>query len=118
MQALKGHAKIAGLFAVGLLSFSISGCSTDAIHGTYFGTAGDTVLVLEQGGYCRYTDEYSADEGVQIDADDECSWSLSGTSLTLIGVSRHGSLFGQVGNGGEISIPDQYKWRGEIYTKK
>lgn len=107
------------LAAVGLGAMAVlAACSGgSSIQGTYFGTAGDTVLVLASGGTCGYTDDYDEDEGVQVEVDEECSWSLSGANLTLIGVSQYGSLTAFVGDDGSISIPDQHRWNGEIYSK-
>ncbi|MCI6556885.1 MAG: hypothetical protein SOW43_06100 [Schaalia hyovaginalis] len=98
---------------------SLSACSSgNSIEGTYFGTAGDTALILESGGKCGYTDSYDPDEGLDLEISEDCSWSLSGSNLTLVGVSNRGSLTGFVGDDGSISIPDQQRWRGEIYSKK
>ena len=106
---------VAGRGAIAVLA----GCSGgNSIQGTYFGTAGHTVLGLASGGKCGYTEDYDEDEGVQVEVDEECSWSLSGTNLTLIGVSQYGSLTAFVGDDGSISIPDQHRWNGEIYPKK
>lgn len=109
----------AAVLAALTLAAALTACSGgNSIEGTYFGTAGDTVLILESGGRCAYTQDYDEDERVQLEIDEDCSWSLSGTNLTLIGVSRHGSLTAFVGDDGTISIPDQNRWNGEIYSKK
>lgn len=108
---------LAPLILIG--SLALSACSSDnSIEGTYYGTAGDTALILESGGKCGYTDDYDPEEGLDLEVSEECSWSLSGTNLTLIGVSSSGSLTGFVGEDGSISIPDQQRWNGEIYSKK
>lgn len=100
-------------------SLALSACSFgNSIEGTYFGTEGDTALLLESGGKCGDTEDYSPEEGLDLEVSDDCSWSLSGTNLTLIGVSDRGSLMGFVGENGTISLPDQDGWRGEIYSKK
>lgn len=100
-------------------SVSLVGCSGgNSIEGTYFGTAGDTALLLKSDGQCGYTEDYDPDEGLDLEVDEDCSWSLSGATLTLVGVSNKGSLTGFVGDDGSISIPDQPHWRGEIYSKK
>lgn len=105
--------------AAATIVLTLAGCSGgNSIEGTYFGTAGNTVLIFESGGECAYTEDYDEDEGVQLEIDEDCSWSLSGTELTLIGVSRHGSLTASVGDDGSISIPDQHRWNGEIYSKE
>lgn len=100
------------------LTGALSACTGSSVEGTYFGTAGDTVLVLASDGRCGYTDDYDKDEGVKVEIEEKCSWSLSGKNLTLIGVSRSGSLTGFIGDDGSISIPDQGRWNGEIYTKQ
>ncbi|QWW19964.1 hypothetical protein I6B53_02295 [Schaalia sp. 19OD2882] len=98
---------------------ALAACSSGpSIEGTYYGTAGDTVLILESGGKCGYTDDYDPEKGLDLEVSKDCSWSLSGSNITLIGVAKKGSLMGIVGDDGAISIPDQAKWRGEIYSKK
>ena len=108
---------LASLIPIG--SLALSACSFgNSIEGTYYGTAGHTALILESGGKCGYTDNYNPKKGLDLEVSEECSWSLSGTNLTLIGVIPHGSLTGFVGEDGRISIPDQQRWNGEIYSKK
>lgn len=120
---------VTALAAALFLGVSVASCSGNSIEGTYFGTAGDTVLVLEADGKCGYTDNYdvasytpdgqvATARQVRVEIDEDCRWSLSGTNLTLIGVSSSGSLTGSVGNDGTLSIPDQKSWSGEIYSKK
>lgn len=109
----------AAAIAAVTIALTLVGCSGgNSIEGTYFGTAGHTVLVLESDGKCAYAEGYDKDEDVQPEIDEDCSWSLSDTDLTLIGVSRHGSLSASVGDDGRISIPDQHRWNGEIYSKE
>lgn len=104
---------LAALAAVGL-----AGCSSNSVAGTYFGSAGDTVLILDSNGTCGYTQDYDPEDGVQVEIEDDCQWSLSDKTITLVGVSRKGSLTGFIGEDGSISLPDQgVSWRGEIYTK-
>lgn len=97
---------------------ALAGCSGDSVEGTYYGTAGDTVLILESGGTCFYTDDH--DEGDMLDTEEmrDCTWTRSDATLTFINVSRHGSLVGALSDDGSISLPDQDRWNGEIYTKK
>jgi hypothetical protein len=109
----------AATIAASIITLTLAGCSGgNSIEGTYFGTAGHTVLILESDGQCAYTEGYDEGEDVQLEIDEDCSWSLSGTDLTLIGVSRHGSLTASVGDDGRLSIPDQHRWNGEIYSKE
>ena len=53
-----------------------------------------------------------------FEIDEDCSWSLSGNNLSLIGVISKGSLTVYVGDDDSISMPDQKHWHGEIYSKK
>lgn len=110
--------KIAATLGVTSLALALTGCSSNSIEGTYFGTSGHTVLILESSGECGYTEDYREGEIVQVEINEECSWSLSGANLTLIGVSSGGLLTGFVGDKGTLSIPDQVSWNGEISSEK
>ena len=109
------------------LALALSACSTgSSIEGTYFGTAGDTALVLGPDGTCGYTDDYDEDDGVQIGVEDDCSWSRSGTTITFTyktdeansSLRKTRTVTGAVGDDGALSFPDQDHWNGEIYTKE
>lgn len=108
-------------------ALSLASCSTgSSIEGTYFGTAGDTALVLGPDGTCGYTDDYDEDDGVQIGVEDDCSWSRSGTTITFTyktdeansSLRKTRTVTGAVGDDGALSFPDQDHWNGEIYTKE
>ena len=107
--------RLAAAVTVATIAFTLVGCSGgDSIEGTYFGTTGNTVLIFESGGECAYIEDRDEDEGVQLEVVEDCSWSLSGTDLTLICVSRHGSLTASAGDDESVSIPDPHRWNGEI----
>lgn len=102
-----------------LATASLASCSSgSSIEGTYFGTSGRTALLLESGGKCGYTESYDPEEALDLEVSEDCTWSLSDSNLTLIGVSGSGSLTCFVGEDGSISLPDQQSWRGVIYSKK
>ncbi|WP_156860199.1 hypothetical protein [Propionibacterium sp. oral taxon 192] len=107
----------ATLIAVGL-GISLTGCFGKSIEGTYLGSAGNTVLLLKSGGKCGYSEDYKEEEGVQIEVQEGCQWSSSDKNFTLVRSSESRALTGSINDDGTISIPDQTKWHGEIYTKK
>ncbi|MBK1784993.1 hypothetical protein [Prauserella cavernicola] len=110
-----------GAVAVSVLGVALTGCGGSSVEGTYFGTAGDTILVIKSEGECLYSQEYK--EGQEIEDLDErdireCTWTVSGDHLTFSGlVKRGGTVQGTVSDDGSLSLPHQKTWNGEIYTK-
>lgn len=99
----------------------LSGCGGSSIEGTYFGTAGDTALIVQDDGKCLYTEDYDEDDATSLDAEnmDECTWTSSDKSVTFDGLTSSGNtVTGTVQDDGSISLPDQNHWNGEIYSKK
>ncbi len=75
-------------------------------------------MLLKSGGKCGYSEDYKEEEGVQIEVQEGCQWSSSDKNFTLVRSSESRALTGSINDDGTISIPDQTKWHGEIYTKK
>ncbi|MDK8657716.1 hypothetical protein [Actinotignum sanguinis] len=65
---------------------SLTACSSgSSIEGTYLSTSTKGALKLESGGKCGYKKTYNPEK--ELEVEDDCAWSLSGSNLTLVGVS-------------------------------
>lgn len=105
------------LAALVAMAFGLGGCGSASLEGTYFGTAGDTVLIVNDDGTCLYTESYDEEDGVQEDKMDDCTWTNSDNTYTFAGISRSGTITGTLSDDGSLSLPTQATWNGEIYTK-
>lgn len=84
MNRIRPAATFAALLAV---AFGLAGCSSASIEGTYFGSEGDTVLIMNTDNTCNFSQHYDEEDGVQdaiehYDAK-ECTWTSSDGSYTL-----------------------------------
>lgn len=100
------------------LAAALAGCGSSSAEGTYFGTAGDTALIINGDGTCLYTESYDEEDGVDLDEMSECTWTASKDQYTFAGISRSGTIVGTRSDDGSLSLPSQATWNGEIYTKE
>lgn len=83
--------------------------------GAYYGTAGDTLLIIDKDGTCQYTEDY--EEGEKPDPEDfeECRWTNTEATYTFVGLVDE-TIVGTMSEDGALALPDQPGWNGEIYS--